>query len=261
MSEYGEPLPADELVKRARELKPWNRPGAWAPTAYEAPAIAGSSQDQTVPEGVENPLWEIVRHTPGTRMWRRGERIEPDGFHSVMQAGFEQLGRSALCVRFSWSIPSPGDMTWLAKLLDGRGIVEIGAGSGYWAWQMAQAGIDVLAFDPHRPGPDNRYVQHQLYYPVLDGDDRMAAHYPDRALLLCWPPYCDPVAADALRAYAGDLLIYIGEGAGGCCADDEFFKVLDAEWDETGESPFHVTWWGIHCRMTAYRRRVKAVEA
>lgn len=248
------PLTDAELVERARELKPRRHS-----SRMENPTIAGSSQDQATPDGVENPLWEIVRHVPGTEFRGIGGRIEPDGYCASVQPGFEQLDRHNLCSRFSWSIPSPGDMGWLARLLDGRGVVEIGAGSGYWAWQMTQVGIDVIAFDPNLPGPDNRYVKHKLYHPVLPGDDRKAAHYPERALLLCWPPHADPVATDALKAYTGDLLIYIGEGDGGCCADDDFFKLLDAEWDEAGESPFHVTWWGIHCYMTAYRRRVKAL--
>jgi hypothetical protein len=254
MRDYGTPLPAERLIELARGMKPWE--GSSRATV----TIAGSLQDQLTPDGVENPLWEMIRHIPGAPSWR-GDRIEPDFVHAVMTPETRQLDRFNLCARFSWSIPSPGDMRWLARLLDGRGVVEIGAGSGYWAWQMVQVGIDVLAYDPNLPGPDNRYVKHELFHPVLPGDDRMAAHYPDRALLLCWPPYSDSTAADALRAYGGDLLVYIGEPEGGCTGDDEFHKLLDSEWDEAGASPFHVTWSGIHCYMTAYRRRVKAVEA
>lgn len=250
------PLTDAELIELAHRLQPWRpRFGGLPPDV----PIAGSDWDQKAQGGIENPLWEIVRHTPGSPSWNSG-RIEPDGYHAA-QPGFSQISRHELCVRFSWSIPSPGDMVWLAKLLDGRGVVEIGAGSGYWAWQMTQAGIDVIAFDPYLPGPDNQYVRHKLYHPVLPGDDRKAAYYPERALLLCWPSYCADFATEALKAYPGDLLVYIGEGEGGCCADDGFFKLLDAEWDEESESPFHVTWSGIHCHMTAYRRRVKAVEA
>lgn len=260
MKDYGKPLPVEELVALARTLKPSPR------MASSHPTIAGSSRDQAVPNGMANPLWEIIRHIPSDVAWR-GDGIEPNDFHVLMadgyrtSDGYRQLARHALCARFAWSIPSPGDMRWLAQLLDGRGVVEIGAGSGYWAWQMAQTRIDVLAYDPNLPGPDNRYVKHELFHPVLPGDDRMAAHFPDRALLLCWPPYATSMAADTLRAYDGDLLVYVGEPEGGCTGDDEFHKLLDSEWDEAGASPFHVTWSGIHCYMTAYRRRVKAVEA
>lgn len=248
------PLPTAELIELACKLGPWRGRDS---SNYPTPTIAGSKQDQVTPDGIENPLWEILRHIPGTTSWHGG-RIEPDGFHASMQPEFNQIGRFELATRFSWSIPSPGDMLWLTKVLDGQGVVEIGAGSGYWAWQMTQVGIDVIAFDPHEPGPDNRYVKHGPYHPVQLGDDTEAANYPERALMLCWPPYCDPVAIEALKVYTGDLLIYIGEGNGGCCADDDFFKLLDAEWSEIEESPFHVTWSGIHCYMTAYQRKAAA---
>jgi hypothetical protein len=52
----------------------------------------------------------------------------------------------------------------------------------------------------------------------------------------------------------GDTLVYVGERDGGCCADEDFFEDLNARWEPLGASPHHVTWWGIHCEMTAYRR-------
>jgi hypothetical protein len=160
-----------------------------------------------------------------------------------------------LCARYAWSIPSPGDMVWLARILDGRGVVEIGAGSGYWAWQMVQVGIDVVAYDPHPPSPENKYATDRLYFPVEIGDEHVAANHPDRALLLCWPSYDSGFAASALKAYRGDTLVFVGEGHGGCTADDEFFELLDEGWDETSISPMHVSYWGIHCSATAYVRR------
>ena len=34
------------------------------------------------------------------------------------------------------------------------------------------------------------------------------------ALLIVWPPYADPMAVDALRAFRGAVLWYVGEGRG-----------------------------------------------
>jgi hypothetical protein len=62
-------------------------------------------------------------------------------------------------------------------------------------------------------------------------------------------------AAQSLACYDGDLLIFAGEPEGGCAADDEFFKLLDAEWEESGVAPQHVSHWGIHCYLTAYMRK------
>lgn len=225
---------------------------------YNAPPILGGGYDQPVPEGTSNPYWEIVRRMPTNNFF--GTRAEPDGHWCadvslIRQAYDAGLDRSSLCARYAWSIPTPGDMAWLRQILAGRGVVEVGAGSGYWAWQMAQAGIDVVAYDPHPPGPENKYVLHRLYAPVEVGDELVAADHPDRALLLCWPSYGAGFAASALKAYRGDMLVFIGEGPGGCTADDEFFELLDGGWDEVSVSPLHVSFWGIHCSATAYARR------
>lgn len=260
-------LPAftdDELIALARELTTAPRLGL----SFEEVSIAESAQDQAVPDGHRNPLWEIVRLLPGTKTFFRSHRIEPDGhwassfdIAAMKRAYAAGLDRHSLCARYSWSIPSPGDITWLAGMLDGRGVVEIGAGSGYWAWQLTQAGVAVAAYDPNPPSPDNPFNQHRLYHPVIPGDHTAAASHSERALMLCWPSYSDPWAAQALDAYRGDTVIYIGEGPGGCCADDRFHSVLERDFEEVGSSPFHVTYWGIHCSLTVHRRRVKTLEA
>ena len=222
--------------------------------------IISTRWDQASPGAVQNPYWEIVRRMPTRENWH-GSASEPDGHwvgepYSVMRRASDAgLDRSSLCGRYSWSIPSPGSVAWIAKLTADCGVVEIGAGSGYWAWQLSQAGVDVVAYDPHPVGEGNKYAKHGPYHPVRVGDQAAAAEHGDRVLMLCWPSYCSDFAEQAVRAYPGDLLIYIGEDWGGCCADDGFFKLLDAEWDAVGECPSHVTYSGIHCRLTAYARR------
>jgi len=66
---------------------------------------------------------------------------------------------------------------------------------------------------------------------VLPGDERVAARFPDRALLLVYPPPGD-MAARALAAYAGPAVVYVGEGRGGANASDAFLDALEdgARW-------------------------------
>lgn len=253
-------LTDDEMIALTRELATSPRSGY----SFEDVPIAGSLQDQAVPDGAHNPLWEIVRLLPGVKDCFR-HRTDPDGHWvsgtdpEVMKRAYAAgLDRRALCARYSWSIPSPGDIAWLVKQLDGQGVVEIGAGSGYWAWQLAQAGVDVAAYDPHPPGPDNMFNRHRLYHPVGGGDHEKSADHPGRALMLCWPSYGAPFAKQALHRYRGDTVVYIGEGEGGCCADDRFHRILERDFEEIGRSSFHVTYWGIHCDLTVSRRRTKA---
>lgn len=226
-------------------------------TGSPARRIAGGELDQPVPEGVQNPYWEIIRQLPldeAVLPWNT--RPEPM-LHWLSGAREEYrvfADRFDMCGTYSWSICSPGDIAWLKGILDGRAVVETGAGTGYWAWQMEQAGISVAAYEPNPPEPGNHFASRE-WTTVLRDDHSASKHHPDRALFLCWPSYSDPWAAQSLACYSGDLLIYAGEGEGGCTADDEFFRLLDAEWEEIGTAPRHVSFWGIHCYLTAYRRK------
>ncbi|MGA6223523.1 hypothetical protein ACPESV_24700 [Streptomyces umbrinus] len=243
----------------------WQEPGAgrrhFGSTMPPFKPIAGSDQDQTVPDGVRNPLWEAVRWMPAEPYWHDATELRPtfcyNAFAKATAGELEHLGasRQHLATTFAWSIVSPGDVTWLTGQLDGRNVVEVGAGSGYWAWQLEQAGVDVAAYDPNPPGEDNKFCTSGPYTTVLRDDSTAVKHHQDRALLMVWPPYDGEHARHALSLYDGDFLIYAGESWGGCTADDGFYDLLDAEWDEVSVAPRHVTWWGIHCQLAAYARK------
>jgi hypothetical protein len=219
--------------------------------------IAGSEWDQPIPEGIQNPYWEVVRQLPLEDLPSAysGWRPEPSTYYLAGGADVRRVpaDRFALCGTYSWSICSPGDIAWLKGILAGRGVVEPGAGTGYWAWQMEQAGISVAAYEPNPPG-ENHFA-YRTWTTLLNDDHSAPKHHPDRALFLCWPNYGAPWAAQALSCYSGDMLIYAGEPEGGCTADDEFYRLLEAEWDEIEGCPSHVSYWGIHCYLTAYRRK------
>ena len=226
--------------------------------------IAGGEFDQQIPEGTQNPYWEIIRQLPLDGMplpWHRRPEPMLHWMGGDYGGGGEYKNfadRFDMCGTYSWAICSPGDIAWMKDVLEGRGVVEPGAGTGYWAWQMQQAGIDTVAYDLNEPGPGNGYARRQ-WATVLPDDATAPKHHPDRALFLCWPSYAEPWAAQSLACYRGDLLIYCGEGDGGCTADDAFFELRDAEWEETGDSPKHVSYWGIHDYLTAYRRKGAAL--
>lgn len=230
--------------------------------------------------------------------------------------------RTDLVAQYSWAIPSPDTLRWILETVGDRGIVEMGAGTGYWASLLTLGGADVVAYDiappdqaenwyhsihetykhtltqddvdehlkhwgpmyqmnddlaeltkdsdhpfPVIPKPDPPKVgdivdrqqvvpgaRRPIFFPVQQGSVEKLAEHPDRVLLLCWPPYDNPFAADALRAFQGDTLIYIGEGTGGCCADDDFFDLLD-EWEEVDYFREHVQWSGLRDGAGVYRRR------
>lgn len=248
MTEQTTQPPVEELLAALRADWQKGPPRNWS--GDELKCLGDTEHDQDT-VGM-NPYWDIVRLLPAAdvadRSWRAATPVEVEWFRTR-----EEVHRTALVKTYSWSIPTPADIAWIVARLGGRGVVEIGAGTGYWAWQLSQADVDVMAYDLNAFG-DNTYCDPVQYHPVHEAGPGAAAEHPDRALLLCWPPYSDPMATEALSAYGGDLLIYIGEPESGCTADDHFFAALAAGWTEIGCSPLHATWWGIHDYVTAFRR-------
>lgn len=258
-----EALTDEEMVETARRL--YTR--ALETSEHVLPSmsapIIGTEWDQEIPAGISNPYWEILRGFPTDVGYWPSEADKPTihgfwfGGDTEVLAEIHELGlwREGLVRRYSWSIPSPGDIEWINGVNGGRGVVEIGAGGGYWAWQMRQYGIDVVAYDLHKPSPSNVFAKSKVWSEVWRGGTPRAAFHPDRALFLCWPTYSDGWANRALKAYQGDTLIYAGEDTGGCTADDAFHDRLWKDWEFEEYSPHHFTYWGIHCKLGVWRRK------
>ncbi len=112
----------------------------------------------------------------------------------------------------------PGDQH-LAMIADLGPVIEIGAGTGYWAHRLRSAGVDIVAFDQAPPGGENINRYHSptpLWTHVELGDQTVLPAYPDRALFLCWPPLYSSLG-NSLAYYHGTTVAYIGDG-GYCTA-------------------------------------------
>ncbi|MFD8335583.1 hypothetical protein ACFV42_23430 [Streptomyces solisilvae] len=205
----------------------------------------------------ENPLWEIARWMPADDWlgrWSPKPAFMPGDAETLMALVQRGLEMGALQRRFAWAIPSPSDLTWMVDLLAGRDVVEIGAGTGYWAWMLEQAGVNVAAYDIHPPSEGNGYCTGGPYADITDGGPEAAAEHPDRALLLSWPPRESDMASRALDAFEGELLFFAGELNPLIVANEAFFKTLATDWTPVDAAPGHVTWWGMKCGLAAWKR-------
>ncbi|WP_149563014.1 hypothetical protein [Streptomyces cacaoi] len=186
----------------------------------------------TAPEGVV----EVLDHLPG---WAAPAP--------------SMLRRQYLSRIYSWALASRTAVDWAVRSLDGRKLVEVGAGTGYWASLLADRGLDVLATDQHVHR--NGYADMFRFAAVQPLDaPTAAARHPDRVLGLWWPPRDDPMAVDTLRAYRGEHLLYVGDARGGQCADAAFFDELESGWHPVSSCPLTLRWLGNSDGATLYRR-------
>ncbi|MGD9749700.1 MAG: hypothetical protein AB7W59_01775 [Acidimicrobiia bacterium] len=193
-------------------------------------------------------------------------------------------GRRDMVRVWAWGVPNDAALDTIAE----HGpIVEIGAGGGYWAKLLRSRGVDVVAYDPDpvtgpphlggaKTGQDmTERWSNVSHSDVLLGDHGAVAHHSDRTLLLVWPSYDEPWTDRVLDLYAGDTVIYVGEGAGGCTGTGRMHALLGEQpycWHDGPDDPacdcaalpeqrFKQVadveipqWWGLHDRLGVYRR-------
>lgn len=176
--------------------------------------------------------------------------------------------RQEAVIKYAFSVTHRNALQRIAEFADNRGIVSLGAGTGWWEHRLAvETGLDVLAYDIAPPGDSENtwYADVSAWCDVQRGDVTTLAAHTDRALLLSWPPYGDPFAKEALDEWeraGGTRLIYIGETYGGCCADDDFFAAVGQHYDdECCEGAWKMVdtiglpqWMGIHDEVWCLER-------
>lgn len=176
------------------------------------------------------------------------------------------------CRRYAWAIPNEEAIKTIIKYSP---LIEIGAGNGYWARLIADAGGEIIAYDndltrlnSHMAIPEEingtRYwhILHEKYmhprkyfYPVHKGDFSELASSVSKTLFLCWPPYDDPMSFECLKAFKGKHLIFVGEKKGGCTGTDEFFNPLYKDWT-LKETVIIPRWNHVYDKLTVWKRRM-----
>ena len=146
--------------------------------------------------------------------------------------------RDWLVTHYAWAIPNAEAIGFLTyHSVFHAPLYEIGAGNGYWAYCIDKAGGNIDAWDSgewcQNPMHLGIRVPRDTWYPVRQCHASGFTAPADKTLMLCWPTYDEPWATDVLTTYSGKNLIYIGEGSGGCCGDDELHAQLRYNWTET----------------------------
>ncbi|WP_330233973.1 hypothetical protein OHA40_16870 [Nocardia sp. NBC_00508] len=197
-----------------------------------------------------NPYWDIVGPSVGLDGQRRV--VNGGSSNGSVRLGFVQ---TILQSAYAYAIPSPETLNWAKTFSEGRTVVELGAGRGYWAGLLADVDVAVRAFDSEPPDKVANASfpaaegQRDAWYPVGGLDEFEAELNGDSVLFLCWPPgWGDPMASKALELFEtrrGRRLIYVGEPKGGKTGDDAFFDQLSNRWTLESQDTQFVSWWNL----------------
>lgn len=157
---------------------------------------------------------------------------------------------------FTWAIPNKIALNGIKHFVGDNKVLEIGAGNGFWAGLLSANGVtNIIAIDIFSAGYS--FLPENTFYPVINMSSEIALteHSDADTLISIWPPYNEPMATNALRAFTGSKFVYIGEGWGGCNADDDFFRELDLNWTlvETIEIK---KWKSIYDSLELYTRKI-----
>ena len=171
-------------------------------------------------------------------------------FEQLSEEKFQSFAsRRDLVKHYSWAVPNKEAIEYLVSLSP---IVELGAGTGYWAKVIQEAGGIIYAFDEkpyNNHWCDNQWTEILL----MDSVDEVVKGL-DYTLFLCWPPYDNPFAYQCLKTYTGNNFVYVGESSGGCTGDDDFHNLLNEEWEE--DKIINIPqFWGINDYLISYTRK------
>lgn len=178
--------------------------------------------------------------------------------------------RKKFQTNFSWAIPSKKVVKSIVDFANHETIYEIGAGKGYWAYFIDKMNGKIKCFDnpecvfhyfqnPQKNNCNqnlNNITTFKTFYPVdfCCTNEIIKKCKKANILMFCWPEYNKNWAYEYLNKIFPQKLIYIGEGFGGCCANNAFFNFIEKKYDEI-EFIDIPQWEGLHDYCFFYERK------
>lgn len=193
-------------------------------------------------------------------------------FRDIMDAS----GPNALGISFTlreiytshgiWGIPCQEAIEDIIKAVKNspeqpqNAVLEVMGGNGYLSyWLQILGNLDVICTDLQVQDDNWKTcsTKQWTFVESMAASEAVLA-YPGRTVLASWIPYGGCKGNDDEKMLknmtSGQQLIFIGEWEGGCCASDEFFEILKADFEECGEGRW-VSAMGIHDYMWFFRKK------
>lgn len=175
------------------------------------------------------------------------------------------MSRQQFISDFGYVLVTEEVLAALVGLLKDKKVLDAGSGSGYLADALAKHGVDVTAADTEDYLAEGSHsYQFQKRF-KLDYHGSALDLLPGEfdVVMLSWPCYESSFGFEVASAMKpGQMLVYQGEGYGGCTGDDALHDLLadEALWlsDEDRSNLLnenHMRFEGIHDRWNVHRRR------
>ena len=183
--------------------------------------------------------------------------------------------RQHLTHKYAFGVPGDAALDCLAR----HGpLVEIGAGTGYWARCLRERGVEIVAYDvmgdswrswfrpsilaeTHRDGtraiearPHAEHAEPVLWTEVLPGGPEELGGHAERTLMLCWPDPWSGFDEASLLAYRGGRVAVVGEPGAAGPGSQGFQALLQRSWQQIDEAPVP-RWPESEDRLIVYGRR------
>lgn len=136
--------------------------------------------------------------------------------------------------------------------------LEVMSGRGWLSLALKSLDVNIITTDNfswHERSQFKKWNDIVTQIENLDAVESIKKYGKDIDLIIMSWPDMDEVAYNVLcemnRQNPDALLLYIGEGEGGCTADDKFFEYFrEVELEEFNDiSNKFNSWWGIHDRL------------
>ncbi len=183
--------------------------------------------------------------------------------------------RHHLSHNYAFGVPGNEALDCLARYAP---LVEIGAGTGYWARCLRERGVDIVAYDLmgdswrswFRPSilaeirrggaraiearPHAQRAEPVLWTEVLQSGPEVLGCHAERTLLVCWPDPWSGFDEASLLAYPGGRVAVIGEPGEAGPGSQGFQALLRRSWQRFETAPVP-RWPGSEDRLVVYSRR------
>ena len=160
--------------------------------------------------------------------------------------------RQFYCSNFSWAFITIKELRILSKIIGDKSVLSIGSGYAFIEKGLQLLGVNIIPTDSY-VHPMTNIVYTWTDVEVLNHKEALAKYNTD-ILYMSWPTYDDPYAFESLKLFKGNLLIYIGEPQDGCTANDDFYDLLEKEWNCKEEIKI-TNWNSIHDSIFIYERK------